>query len=68
MVKAGRISWACRGRVRRESVRAKGLVNWMRERGAGMGSRIVAPVRGVWSRDHRLGLHGWKGECFDRHC
>ena len=39
-MKEGRISWACRGKVRRESVRDRGLVRWTREAGAGMGSRM----------------------------
>ena len=54
-MKEGRISWAWRGRVRRERVRASGLVDWMRKVGAGMGSRMfedrVSTVES-WSRLH----------------
>ena len=40
-MKEGRISWAWRGRVRRERVRDRGVVRWMRAVGAGMGSRML---------------------------
>lgn len=44
-MKEGRISWTWRGRVRRERVRDSGLARWMSERGAGIGSRMVAPLK-----------------------
>lgn len=44
-MKEGRISWAWRGRVRRERVRDSGVVRRIRDVGAGMGSRMIGVVR-----------------------
>lgn len=48
-MKEGRISWAWRGRVRRERVRDSGVVRSIRDVGAGMGSRMIGVVRWWWS-------------------
>ena len=61
-MKEGRISCACRGRVRRERVRARGLVRLIRVRGGGMGSRMLLRL------GSRFGLHDLQRGCFVGGC